>query len=54
MSRRVQETYNSEVAAVFPHSDEIMTLASGGVFTVKFPDLPVTATFKHLVDRILQ
>jgi MinD-like ATPase involved in chromosome partitioning or flagellar assembly len=52
--RRVQETYNSEVAAVFPHSDEIMTLASGGVFTVKFPDLPVTATFRRLVDRVLQ
>jgi len=52
--KRVQEAYNAEVAAVFPHSDEIMTLASGGVFTVKFPDLPVTATFKHLVDRILQ
>ncbi len=51
---RVQETYSSEVAAVFPHSDEIMTLASGGVFTVKYPDLPVTATFNRLVDRILQ
>jgi MinD-like ATPase involved in chromosome partitioning or flagellar assembly len=52
--KSVQETYNSEVAAVFPHSDEIMTLASGGVFTVKFPDLPVSATFNLLVDRILQ
>jgi septum site-determining protein MinD len=51
---RVQETYSTEVAAVFPHSDEIMTLASAGVFTVKFPDLPVTATFNRLVDRILQ
>ncbi len=51
---RVQEAYNSEVAAVFPHSDEIMTLASGGVFTVKYPDLPVTKTFKQLVGRILQ
>jgi hypothetical protein len=39
---------------VFPHSDEIMTLASGGVFTVKYPDLPVTATFKRLVERVLQ
>jgi len=52
--RSVQETYNCEVAAVFPHSDEIMTLASGGVFTVKFPDLPVTATFQRLTDRVLQ
>ena len=51
---RVQEAYNSEVAAVFPHSDEIMTLASAGVFTVRYPDLPVTATFQRLVDRILQ
>jgi len=54
VQKRVQETYNSEVAAVFPHSDEIMTLASGGVFTVKYPDLPVTATFNRLVDRIMQ
>ncbi len=52
--KRVQQAYNCEVAAVFPHSDEIMTLASGGVFVLKYPDLPVTASFKHMVDRVLE
>ena len=51
---RVQETYGSEVAAVFPHSDEMMTLASAGVFVLRYPDSPVTAEFKRLAERVLR
>jgi len=51
---RVAEIYNCEVVAVLPHSDEMMTLASAGVFVIRYPNLPVTQEFKRVVDRILQ
>ena len=32
---RVEQTYNCEVAAVMPHADEMMILASSGIFALK-------------------
>jgi MinD-like ATPase involved in chromosome partitioning or flagellar assembly len=45
---RVEQTYNCQVAAVLPHSDEMMTLASAGIFTLHFPDNPVSQSFRQL------
>lgn len=53
MKERVESTYNAEVAAILPHSDELMTLASAGVFVQKFPDHEITTKLKHVVDRLL-
>lgn len=53
VKRRVEQTYNCEVAAVIPHSDDLMTLASAGVFSSKYPDHPVTKIYQKLADRIL-
>lgn len=50
---RVEKTYNCEVAAVIPHSDDLMSLASSGVFSMRFPDHPVAQIYRSLVDRIL-
>ncbi len=50
---RVEQTYNCEVAAVLPHSDEMMTLASAGIFALHYPDHPVTAAFKQLAARLV-
>jgi MinD-like ATPase involved in chromosome partitioning or flagellar assembly len=49
---RVEQTYNCEVAAVLPHSDEMMVLASGGIFVLHYPDHPVTAAFKRVVAKL--
>jgi MinD-like ATPase involved in chromosome partitioning or flagellar assembly len=49
---RVEQTYNATVGAVLPHSDEMMTLASSGIFSIKFPDHPVTKGLKSLVDQV--
>lgn len=54
VKQRVEKTYNCEVAAVIPHSDELMTLASAGVFSMNFPDHPVTAIYKILANRVLE
>lgn len=49
---RVEQTYGATVAAVLPHSDEMMTLASSGIFSIRFPDHPVTKGLRSLVDQL--
>jgi MinD-like ATPase involved in chromosome partitioning or flagellar assembly len=49
---RVEQAYNCEVAAVLPHSDEMMVLASSGIFALHFPDHPVTASLKKVAARL--
>ncbi len=49
---RVEQTYNATVAAVLPHSDEMMTLASSGIFSIRFPDHPVTKGLRNLVNQL--
>lgn len=44
---RVEQTYNVPVAAVLPHSDEMMNLASAGLFVVKYPEHPLTALYRR-------
>jgi MinD-like ATPase involved in chromosome partitioning or flagellar assembly len=50
---RVEEAYKGEVAAVLPHSDEMMTLAGEGVFVVKYPDHSITQKLRALAERIV-
>jgi len=49
---RVEQTYEATVGAVLPHSDEMMTLASSGIFSVRFPDHPVTQGLRNLVNQL--
>lgn len=50
---RVMQTYRCEVAAVIPHSDEMMTLASAGVFVLRYPDHPVTGLYRQVLTRLM-
>lgn len=50
----VEKSYSTEVAALLPHSDEMMILGSSDVFVLKFPDHLVTDSLNSLVDRLLQ
>ena len=49
---KVEATYGVEVAVVLPHSDEMLNLASEGIFAQRFPDHPITEKF-HLIARKL-
>ncbi len=49
---RVEQTYQATVGAVLPHSDEMMTLASSGIFSIKYPDHPMTQGLKKLVELV--
>jgi MinD-like ATPase involved in chromosome partitioning or flagellar assembly len=51
--QEAEKNYQCEVAAVVPHSDDLMTLASSGVFSSKYPDHPVTKIYRQLANRIL-
>jgi MinD-like ATPase involved in chromosome partitioning or flagellar assembly len=50
---RVEETYDCPVAAVLPHSDELMALASAGVFASRYPDHPVTELYRQAAARLV-
>ena len=45
---RVERTFNCPVAAVLPHSDEMMTLASEGIFVIRYPNHPMTALYQQI------
>jgi MinD-like ATPase involved in chromosome partitioning or flagellar assembly len=52
VKERIEKAYKTPVAAVLPHSDEMMTLASGGVFAARFPDHPITVTLRQVAQQL--
>jgi MinD-like ATPase involved in chromosome partitioning or flagellar assembly len=50
---RVEQTFNCPVAAVLPHSNEMMTLASSGIFVQHFPDHPITAALHTMTQSLI-
>jgi septum site-determining protein MinD len=50
---KVEQTYGCEVAAVLPHSDEMMALASSGVFSLRYPDHPIAALYRQVADKLI-
>ena len=51
---RVTQAYNVPVAAVLPHSDEMMVLASSGIFSLKYPDHPVSLSLKAVAAELMK
>src|SRR4029434_8046054 len=49
---RVEQTYQCDVTAVLPHSDEMMSLASAGIFVLRYPDHPITAALKQVAPKL--
>ena len=50
---RVEQTYDCPVAAVIPHSEEMMTLASEDIFVLRYPKHPITTKFEHLANVLI-
>lgn len=50
---KVEHTYGCEVAAVLPHSDELMDLASEGIFVLHYPDHPVTTLYQQTAAKLM-
>jgi septum site-determining protein MinD len=49
----VEKTYGCEVAAVLPHSDEMMVLSSAGIFALRYPEHPVTELYRQVATRLM-
>jgi septum site-determining protein MinD len=52
VQRSVEQAYGCEVAAVLPHTDEMMTLASDGIFVVRYPEHPLTELYRAVAARL--
>lgn len=52
LGERLRSAFACEVAAVLPHADEMMTLASSGIFAVRYPDHPLSRELRRIAQRI--
>ena len=52
IAKRVEDTYACPVVAVIPHSDELMRLASEGIFALRYPEHPMTDLYRRIATSI--
>lgn len=52
VKKKIENTYDAEVAALMPHSDEMMILGSNGIFVLEHPDSPVAEALRGLAKRV--
>jgi septum site-determining protein MinD len=49
----LEKTYNCEVAAVLPHSQELMALAGATIFALQYPHHPLTTSLKQVAAHFV-
>ncbi len=49
---QISRTYPCPPDIVIPHSNDMLTLASNGIFALKYPDHPLTGILKRLVAQV--
>jgi septum site-determining protein MinD len=52
VTAKLQTTYQLPVAGVIPLAEQMVTLASAGVFCLHYPDHPLTQTLRALADTL--
>lgn len=50
----VEKTYQCEVGAILAHSDEMMTLASRGIFVLQYPTSELARQLQIIARRLMQ
>jgi MinD-like ATPase involved in chromosome partitioning or flagellar assembly len=50
---QVEQTFGCSVAAVLPHTDDMMMLASEGIFALRYPDHPLTRQLNVIADELV-
>lgn len=53
LQKKVEETYSAKVAGILPHSDEMMILASSGIFSIEYPDHSLTKILEAVAKQII-
>lgn len=51
---QVEQAYNCKVAAILPHSDEMMALASAGIFVLQYPEHPITQGLESVAQELMK
>lgn len=51
---RVEEAYGCAVAAILPHSDDLMRLASEGIFVTRYPEHPLSALYRQVAGSLVE
>jgi septum site-determining protein MinD len=52
LAEQVQQAYGHKVIAILPHSDEMMELASRGLFSLEQPSHPISEKFRNIASAI--
>lgn len=50
---KVESAYQCDVAAVLPHSDEMMNLASEGIFSIRYPNHVITKLYQQVAAKLM-
>ena len=50
---QMERAYHCEVAAVLPYAEEMMTLASAGIFVLRYPEHPMTAALTRVATMLV-
>ncbi len=53
LKAKIEQIYNCQVAAIVPHSDDMMVLASAGIFSLRYPDHAVTKLLKEVAAKLV-
>jgi MinD-like ATPase involved in chromosome partitioning or flagellar assembly len=53
LRQQVETTYNAEVAGIIYETEEMLELASGGVFCLHYPDHPLTDQVRRVAARAM-
>jgi MinD-like ATPase involved in chromosome partitioning or flagellar assembly len=53
VAQRVTESYDCEVAAVLPHSDDLMRLGSEGIFVLRHSEHELSQRYRALAGRVM-
>lgn len=52
VTARVREAYSIDSVTVLPHSDDLMNLASGGIFSLRYPDHALSGMYRALAASL--
>jgi MinD-like ATPase involved in chromosome partitioning or flagellar assembly len=53
LKKEVGNIYQIPVGAIIPHSDEMMTLASAGIFSMRYPDHEVAQLYREVAQLLI-
>jgi MinD-like ATPase involved in chromosome partitioning or flagellar assembly len=54
LKQKVEQTYGEAVVGMFPLSEDIVQLASEGVFCVTYPEHPISQEFRNVAQHIIE